>query len=621
VPDETPDATGQDHLAPEARGGEDARRRGWFWHWNSIVTQYAPLIGLKGVGLLNSYTVWTDRREDSPHRGYAFPSQQSEANFYGEDRAELITINKILVALDLIEIRKEMVLHVDEKGRRWRVPHNLYRVKDQASGFNLTIDDVLRVTEVAARDRAVYRYIRRVFSTSFAPIDRVNVWHQILPAVRQTETWQRLAARAEREDARASARSKAGHESRSRRAKGKGESQGTRHRDSGGAQQEEVVSTQHDLGETSVAPVNTDPPTDVATSNNGSATSVDESNQGFDASGPTIAGGGNQGGQTVVGPGNTTYYQASSTTTTTTGGESQSNHDEAGTPLPQPPTASPGAGPLPAPSAVALDAFEAANDRPATRLERDLLTDLERDFADAARRAETTSAAWVADAIREAVNSGSRFVAPKRIREILVRWSTATSDQVRPGGPGSGSGLVEHHSLAAPSQPLDASTSTTGRRAARRQPVPIQTDTHSSTQHTAPRKGEGEPETAAPVGSVERPIPVPRFPVAPGLSSTQVWAAAREDLAARLTAANFETWIRPAELIGLESDGSLVVGVPSQFARQRVESRLQEAIRSALAAILGYPVEVRIVVTQEWLRRQGTSATSTNTGSEEGEPD
>ena len=97
--------TGEERLAPvpePTRGGEDARRRGWFWHWNALVTQYAPLIGLKGVGLLNSYTVWTDRREESPHRGYAFPSQQSEADFYGEDRAELITINKILVALDLI---------------------------------------------------------------------------------------------------------------------------------------------------------------------------------------------------------------------------------------------------------------------------------------------------------------------------------------------------------------------------------------------------------------------------------------------------------------------------------------------------------------------------------------
>src|SRR5437764_11738845 len=57
------------------RSGEDVRRRGWLWHWNSVVTQYAPLIGLKGIGLLNSYTVWTDRRDESPHRGYAFPSQ------------------------------------------------------------------------------------------------------------------------------------------------------------------------------------------------------------------------------------------------------------------------------------------------------------------------------------------------------------------------------------------------------------------------------------------------------------------------------------------------------------------------------------------------------------------
>ena len=143
-----------ERLAPvpePTRAGEDARRRGWFWHWNAIVTQYAPLIGLKGVGLLNSYTVWTDRREESPHRGYAFPSQQSEADFYGEDRAELITINKILVALDLIEIRKEMVLRADEQGRRWRVPHNFYRVKDHGDGFTLTTRDVLRVVELADR--------------------------------------------------------------------------------------------------------------------------------------------------------------------------------------------------------------------------------------------------------------------------------------------------------------------------------------------------------------------------------------------------------------------------------------------------------------------------------------
>src|SRR5215212_6934851 len=196
------------------RSGEDVRRRGWFWHWNSIVTQYAPLIGLKGVGLLNSYTVWTDRREESPHRGYAFPSQQREADFYGEDRAELITINKILVVLDLIEIRKEMVLRADDQGRRWRVPHNFYRVKDHGDDFSLGPADVLRVAELAARDRAVYRYVRRVFSPRFAPIDGDNVWGRILPEVRLTPVWQGLAARAAAEENRASARTRAGHAAR-----------------------------------------------------------------------------------------------------------------------------------------------------------------------------------------------------------------------------------------------------------------------------------------------------------------------------------------------------------------------------------------------------------------------
>ena len=180
------------------------------------MTQYAPLIGLTGVGLLNSYTVWTDRRDASPHRGYAFPSQQAESAFYGEDRAELITINKILVALDLIEIRKEMLQRTDEQGRRWRVPHNLYRVKDRPDGVDLRVEDVLNVVALAQQDAAVFRYLRRVFSPRFAPIDRSNVWHSLLPILAQHPTWQELAARTVALEERASARTRAGHRSRAR---------------------------------------------------------------------------------------------------------------------------------------------------------------------------------------------------------------------------------------------------------------------------------------------------------------------------------------------------------------------------------------------------------------------
>ena len=297
----------------QSRSGEDTRRRGWFWHWNSIVTQFAPIIGLKGVGLLNSYTVWTDRREESPHRGYAFPSQQSEADFYGEDRNELITINKILVALDLIEIRKEMVYRTDEKGRRWKVPHNLYRVKDHGDTFNLSTADVLRVAQLADKDRAVYRYVRRIFSPRFAPIDRDNIWHAILEELRPTDVWQRLAARTERDEQRASARTRAGHASR--RAPDTSTvfslpSDGDNPTDEATAL---ATANDSDSGDTDDA--SGDVHTIAAGSNSGFATDAAVANTGSGRESRTSADGASRGRATSVAPVSTTYYQDQTTTT------------------------------------------------------------------------------------------------------------------------------------------------------------------------------------------------------------------------------------------------------------------------------------------------------------------
>jgi hypothetical protein len=661
VPDEARGPAGEQEGQPDQRTGEDIRRRGWYWHWNSIVTQYAPLIGLKGIGLLNSYTVWTDRREDSPHRGYAFPSQQAESIFYGEDRAELITINKLLVTLDLIEVRKEMVLHVDERGRRWRVPHNLYRVKDNANGFTLTVDDVLRVAELAAKTPAVYRYIRRVFSPNFAPIDPNNPWHDILPAVRQTETWQKLAARSAREDARASARSKAGH----RKRKGQTDD-ATRHDDSAGAEQNQSDPAQVETAQTSVAPTNTADDATVERSNNGSVTDVAEGNRAFDPETPTSDGQPNEGGSTVVDHSNRTYNQEILNTTTTTTVDDVEHHQdpESG----YPPARESGSGPVLQASTAVLAAFESANDRSATTLERELLGELERDFADAAQRAGQVGSSWVVEAIREAVNSGSRFVAPKRIREILSRWTSSnersvrTSTQTRElnrqsptarsrrrkddlgaiwrsilvdlqstpewaevGETLAGSVLLGEdqgriqvglpHStiseelngyLRAAIEPrfssqLDRTTSVEFQPAG----DPANQTQDNSFQHDAPaREGDGSEN---PVSEKVPAIPhsAPRFTVADGLTNAQVWAAAQEELLGRISSANFETWIRPASLIGRDAQDRLVLGVPNRFAQQRVESKLLPEIQRALANIIGQPVEVSVVVGRQWLRENG----------------
>ena len=502
------------------RTGDDTRRRGWFWHWNSIVTQYDPLIGLKGVGLLNSYTVWTDRRESSPMRGYAFPSQQSEADFYGEDRAELIAINKILVALDLIEIKKEMVLRVDEQGHRWRVPHNLYRVKDTDDSRGLTTADVLRVTELAERDAAVYRHLRRVFSARFSPIDPANVWHAILPEVRQTPAWQRLAAKTAREEERFSARSKAGHASRRAGSEVAAvdtfAATGTDESLAPAGDTTTAETTPSDSKSTGPSTLLT---TSVASSNDGSGPDVGPSNRGLDAT-PTTVGGtavgpSNPGRPTDVAPSNTIEDQSTTTTTTTFGTAGNDGRDgvveivddgppdnvvRITRPVTDPETVVTSAVTTGRPTqsqaeieptqargvdstgstdriaerrrqdeGIALTAFEAANGgRVATPAEVQILRQLavQIDPSAADDPELTTGWAWIAAAIYEAVDAGSAYVAPRRVREITARWR-------REGRPGAIAPLPVDRDPASPEIPSAVlSLVTTDRDGARSRGAP-----------------------------------------------------------------------------------------------------------------------------------------------------
>jgi hypothetical protein len=524
---------------------------------------------LKGVGLLNSYTVWTDRREESPHRGYAFPSQQSEADFYGEDRAELITINKILVALDLIEIRKEMVVRADPQGRRWKVPHNFYRVKDHGDDFSLGPADVLRVAELAARDRAVYRYVRRVFSPRFSPIDGDNVWGRILPEVRLTPVWQGLAARTAAEEDRASARTRAGHAARKDAsteadpslepdatppffapAVGDGPAITTRGNDSASV-------TNPTAGETSVAECNT-----------GSGLDVGGTNRGLRQQRPSGVAPVNEAGQTVVAPSNTTYHQSSTTTKGVTdefkdqrsvagtdGAPTVATRTSTGTvrsggPGDRPPADGPG-------ESAALRAFESANDRAATPAERKLLRDLAARFEPVAAAVHKTGEdipgsgwGWLEAAVWDAVEAGSAFVAPRRVREILLRWERDGFPQPRDPGP-----------------PPDPQRDLLARRASRDDVTP--------------------PQAPAPLFTIEEI----------GLSNRQVWAAALAELVRRgaVSRADVETWLRPAGLIGRDRE-TLLVGTPNAVARDRIVSRLLPALREALAVTIGLPVAVEVVV-------------------------
>lgn len=620
------DVAGVD-TAAATQSGSDTRKRGWFWHWNSIVTQFAPLIGLKGVGLLNSYTVWTDRREDSPNRGYAFPSQQSEAAFYGEDRAELITINKILVELDLIEIRKEMIVKPDAQGRQWRVPHNFYRVKDHHDGYVLSADSVLRVVHLADRDRNVYRYLRRIFSSRFRPIDADSIWNQIMPELRRDPVWQRLAAKVEGEEQRASDRTRAGHAARQQTARSaalfslptSGDIETANDTDNDSIADTTVET--HSGRSTSVAATNIgleeSPTPDVAGSNRGSGTDVAVANNGLARIDPSTVGAANRGAATVVAPTNTIYDQDFSTTKTTTArtrtitnrspkrrpgarGTAATRREIPGTAhtgvsgvISQENPPAGGAGPDAA--TAAMRAFQDANDRVPTPAQRQLLDEIAQRFDATAREHGATGWGWVAAAIYEAVEAGSGFVAPRRIREILMRWERDGSpDGDDPNGKRRGNRTGRRSAGSrgeAPAAPISPAITRPG---AATRPVTAPSARRSVTPGQRPAlvtTGTASPE--------DEPFTVREC----GMASTGVWAAMLTELGltAEIPRADLQGPVRAATLIGRNAGGDLVIGAATSIAERRIAGRYLPALRRAAEAIVGVPIGVEVVHRDTWL--------------------
>lgn len=411
----------------ESRSGEDTRRRGWYWNWNTMVTQFAPLIGLDGKGLLDSYIVWTDRREDSPYRGYAFPSTTSEANFYGIDRNVLGTINKILVALDLIEIKKKMVNRPDESGNDWKFPHNTYRVKEQGDNFQLTADAVRKVIELALEDTAVYRRIKHIFGSKFKPIDPQSVWYDIIAELEPTENWQKLRAIALEDERRTSERSRKGHAARRRstgntKAVATGDSGVTPVKTVSEQSKESTASTvDKDSDNDSTVATKTPPKSTAASTSSGSKTSAAQSSNASGVQTSTAAAPTSSGSPTIAQSTSTTNY--TDQTTTTTGDKEAQNEVRTTNVQIREPVEDFGGGPDDSRDReLTLRLFDEANEKPVSIAARRSLGRVATDFVDLASSVGISGWALAGIAIEEAVASGSTFVATKRVREILNRW-------------------------------------------------------------------------------------------------------------------------------------------------------------------------------------------------------
>jgi chromosomal replication initiator protein len=79
------------------------------------------------------------------------------------------------------------------------------------------------------------------------------------------------------------------------------------------------------------------------------------------------------------------------------------------------------------------------------------------------------------------------------------------------------------------------------------------------------------------------------------LNTKQIWQAALGDLQLQLPRSEFDTWIKETTLIDLE-DNQAIVGTSNIFAREKLEGRYVTPIRNTLHAILGYPVQIQVVI-------------------------
>ncbi len=79
------------------------------------------------------------------------------------------------------------------------------------------------------------------------------------------------------------------------------------------------------------------------------------------------------------------------------------------------------------------------------------------------------------------------------------------------------------------------------------------------------------------------------------MNTKQIWQAALGDLQLQLPRSEFDTWIKETTLVDL-ADNQAIIGTPNIFAREKLEGRYVNPIRDTLHTILGYPVQVQVVI-------------------------
>src|SRR5215210_4544360 len=87
-----------------------------------------------------------------------------------------------------------------------------------------------------------------------------------------------------------------------------------------------------------------------------------------------------------------------------------------------------------------------------------------------------------------------------------------------------------------------------------------------------------------------------------GVNLTKIWNSTLGTMQVQTSRHEFNTWLRRATLQSVEN-GVATIGAPSAFFKEGLENRYASPLRDLISNLLGFPVQVRVVIASPQLAR------------------
>src|ERR1039458_10107514 len=97
------------------------------------------------------------------------------------------------------------------------------------------------------------------------------------------------------------------------------------------------------------------------------------------------------------------------------------------------------------------------------------------------------------------------------------------------------------------------------------------------------------------------------------LDGRDMWRQVLDQLEATMNPANFDTWLRPTRVIGSE-DGALIIGCPTTYVKEWLETRLLPSIKKAMGEVDAPPVQLRFRVSDSFPSQRPRTRRGATTG-------